>query len=287
MSRTVGEALRWAAERLAAAGVPEPRLDAEYLLAEALGVKRLPMLADKGRALTDREAAAFEQALSRRAAREPLQYILGSQSFMGFPFRTDPRALIPRNDTEALCEEALRHLRPGDRALDLCTGSGALAVALKKLCPGARVVASDLSADALALARENADALGAEVEFRQGDLFAPVAGERFQLVVSNPPYVPETLRGRLQAEVEREPALALFAGPDGLRFYRRIAREAPGHLAPRGRLILEIGDGQGDAVSALLEKEFEEIRVLNDLSGLPRVISAVRREEKGHDGSAV
>ena len=287
MSRTVGEALRWAAERLAAAGVPEPRLDAEYLLAEALGVKRLPMLADKGRALTDREAAAFEQALSRRAAREPLQYILGSQSFMGFPFRTDPRALIPRNDTEALCEEALRHLRPGDRALDLCTGSGALAVSLKKLCPGARVVASDLSADALALARENADALGAEVEFRQGDLFAPVAGERFQLVVSNPPYVPETLRGRLQAEVEREPALALFAGPDGLRFYRRIAREAPGHLAPRGRLILEIGDGQGDAVSALLEKEFEEIRVLNDLSGLPRVISAVRREEKGHDGSAV
>ena len=287
MSRTVGEALRWAAERLAAAGVPEPRLDAEYLLAEALGVKRLPMLADKGRALTDREAAAFEQARSRRAAREPLQYILGSQSFMGFPFRTDPRALIPRNDTEALCEEALRHLRPGDRALDLCTGSGALAVALKKLCPGARVVASDLSADALALARENADALGAEVEFRQGDLFAPVAGERFQLVVSNPPYVPETLRGRLQAEVEREPALALFAGPDGLRFYRRIAREAPGHLAPRGRLILEIGDGQGDAVSALLEKEFEEIRVLNDLSGLPRVISAVRREEKGRDGSAV
>ncbi len=287
MSRTVGEALRWAAERLADAGVPEPRLDAEYLLAEALGVKRLPMLADKGRALTDREAAAFEQALSRRAAREPLQYILGSQSFMGFPFRTDPRALIPRNDTEALCEEALRHLRPGDRALDLCTGSGALAVALKKLCPGARVVASDRSADALALARENADALGAEVEFRQGDLFAPVAGERFQLVVSNPPYVPETLRGRLQAEVEREPALALFAGPDGLRFYRRIAREAPGHLAPRGRLILEIGDGQGDAVSALLEKEFEEIRVLNDLSGLPRVISAVRREEKGHDGSAV
>ena len=287
MSRTVGEALRWAAERLADAGVPEPRLDAEYLLAEALGVKRLPMLADKGRALTDREAAAFEQALSRRAAREPLQYILGSQSFMGFPFRTDPRALIPRNDTEALCEEALRHLRPGDRALDLCTGSGALAVALKKLCPGARVVASDLSADALVLARENADALGAEVEFRQGDLFAPVAGERFQLVVSNPPYVPETLRGRLQAEVEREPALALFAGPDGLRFYRRIAREAPGHLAPRGRLILEIGDGQGDAVSALLEKEFEEIRVLNDLSGLPRVISAVRREEKGHDGSAV
>ena len=283
----MGEALRWAAERLADAGVPEPRLDAEYLLAEALGVKRLPMLADKGRALTDREAAAFEQALSRRAAREPLQYILGSQSFMGFPFRTDPRALIPRNDTEALCEEALRHLRPGDRALDLCTGSGALAVALKKLCPGARVVASDLSADALALARENADALGAEVEFRQGDLFAPVAGERFQLVVSNPPYVPETLRGRLQAEVEREPALALFAGPDGLRFYRRIAREAPGHLAPRGRLILEIGDGQGDAVSALLEKEFEEIRVLNDLSGLPRVISAVRREEKGHDGSAV
>ena len=276
--RTVGQALREAAERLSAANVPEARLDAEYLLAEVLKTGRLSLLIDKGRALTDEEASRLDALTARRASREPLQYILGSQSFMGFPFRTDPRALIPRNDTEALCEEALRHLRPGHRVLDLCTGTGAIAIAMKKLCPGACVTAADVSPDALALARENAAALGADVRFLQGDLFSPVANERFHVVVSNPPYIPNGLRGRLQAEVEREPALALFAGPDGLVFYRRIAEEAPAHLNEKGRLILEIGDGQGNAVAALLAENFASIRILNDLSGLPRVVSAVKKD---------
>ena len=131
MRKTVGEALREAAERLSAAGVPEARLDGEYLLADVLRVNRLALLTDKGRALTEAELSAFDALIARRAAREPLQYILGSQSFMGFPFKTDPRALIPRNDTEALCEEALRHIRTGDSVLDLCTGTGALAIAVK------------------------------------------------------------------------------------------------------------------------------------------------------------
>ncbi len=287
MRKTVGEALRAAAERLAAAGVPEPRLDGEYLLADVLHAHRLALLVNKQRILTEEEESAFEALLARRAAREPLQYILGTQSFMGFPFKTDPRALIPRNDTEALCEEALRHLRPGDAALDLCTGSGILAVVLKKRCPGAAVTATDISPGALALAMENARALDADVRFLRGDLFAPVRGRRFHMIVSNPPYIPETLRGRLQAEVEREPALALFAGVDGLDFYRRIASEAPDHLHPGGRLILEIGDGQGDAVSALLTEAFEGIHVYSDLSGLPRVVSAVKKEGAAHAGSAV
>ena len=158
---TVLEALKAAEKRLQA--IPEPRLDAEYLLAEALETSRLMMLVDKSRTLTEAEEAAFERMVSRREAREPLQYILGCQSFMGFPFKTDPRALIPRNDTEALCEEALRHIRPGDAVLDLCTGTGALGIAIKKLCPGAAVTATDISEAALSLAQENAQALQADV----------------------------------------------------------------------------------------------------------------------------
>ncbi|MBR3020651.1 MAG: peptide chain release factor N(5)-glutamine methyltransferase [Clostridia bacterium] len=269
---TVHEALKKAEKRLC--DIPDTRLDAEYLLAEALHTSRLMMLVDKGRTLTEAEEAAFEAMVARRETREPLQYILGSQSFMGFSFKTDPRALIPRNDTEALCEEALKHTRPGGAVLDLCTGTGALGIAIKKLCPGAAVTATDISSEALSLAKENAEALQAEVRFLQGDLFAPVKAERFDVIVSNPPYIPESLRGHLQAEVEKEPALALFAGSDGLDFYRRIAQEAPERLKPQGWLCLEAGDGEAEAVAALLKKDFHGIRVLPDLNGLDRVVSA-------------
>jgi release factor glutamine methyltransferase len=275
---TVLEALKAAEQRLQE--VPDPRLDAEWLLSEVLGVSRLEMLLNKRRELTEAEAAAYEALLVRREGREPLQYILGSQSFMGFSLKTDSRALIPRNDTEALCEEALKYVRPGGRVLDLCTGSGALAAAIKKLRPGAEVWAADISEAALSLAKENAERLGAEVKFVRGDLFSAVDGEKFHVIVSNPPYIPESLRGGLQAEVEQEPALALFAGDDGLDFYRRIVQEAPAHLLPGGRLCLEIGDGQGAAVKALLYEEFADIQILNDLNGLPRVVSAAVKEEK-------
>ena len=274
---TVLEALKAAEARLSE--IPDPRLDAEWLLSDVLGVSRLEMLLNKRRELTDEETAAYEKLLARREQREPLQYILGSQSFMGFSLKTDPRALIPRNDTEALCEEALKYIRPDGRVLDLCTGSGALAVAIKKLRPGADVIAADVSEAALSLARENAQRLGADVRFVGGDLFSPLTGERFDAIVCNPPYIPDDLRGRLQAEVEREPALALFAGPDGLDFYRRIAKEAPDHLFPGGRLCVEIGDGQKEAVQTLLEERFKDIRVLNDMNGLPRVISAAVKEK--------
>ena len=274
---TVLEALKAAEARLSE--IPDPRLDAEWLLSDVLGVSRLEMLLNKRRELTDEETAAYEKLLARREQREPLQYILGSQSFMGFSLKTDPRALIPRNDTEALCEEALKYIRPDGRVLDLCTGSGALAVAIKKLRPGADVIAADVSEAALSLARENAQRLGADVRFVGGDLFSPLTGERFDAIVCNPPYIPDDLRGRLQAEVEWEPALALFAGPDGLDFYRRIAKEAPDHLFPGGRLCVEIGDGQKEAVQTLLEERFKDIRVLNDMNGLPRVISAAVKEK--------
>lgn len=271
----VFEALNAAQARLAA--VPDPRLDAEYLLASVLALPRLELLLQKRRELTAEEEAAFGALLCRREKREPLQYILGNQPFMGFSFRTDPRALIPRNDTETLCQEALAAVRSGGRVLDLCTGSGALGIALKKLNPSLTVTLTDVSPDALSLARENAHALGADVRMLPGDLFAPVKDEVFDLIVSNPPYIPETLRGRLQAEVEKEPALALFAGADGLDFYRRIAQEAPAHLSPGGKLLLEIGDGQGNAVAALLSPGFQSIALIRDLNGLPRVIRAERK----------
>ena len=256
----MGAALSEAAARLAAAGVPDAALDAEYLLAEVLHCPRLSLRLEKARALTEAQTQAYEALLSRREAREPLQYILGTQPFMGFSLRVDARALIPRNDTETLCEQALFRLRPGQRALDLCTGTGALAIAMKKRCPGAAIVATDISGDALSLARENAAALGAEV--------------RFVLIVSNPPYIPEGLRGRLQAEVNREPELALFAGADGLDFYRRIAADAPGHLQAGGWLLLEIGDTQYDDVAALLAGAFTGVSLVRDMSGLPRVVVA-------------
>lgn len=274
MTATIGAALHAAQARLTAAGVPDAALDAEYLLAEVLHCPRLSLRLEKSQPLTAEQASAFEALLLRREQREPLQYILGTQPFMGFLLRTDSRALIPRNDTEALCEQALLRLQPGQRALDLCTGTGALAIAMKKLCPKADLTATDISLSALALAQENAERLGAEIRFLQGDLFAPVAGEKFHVIVSNPPYIPEGLRGRLQAEVNQEPALALFAGADGLNFYRRIAEQAPAHLQPGGWLLLEIGDTQYPAVSALLSPAFTGISLVQDMSGLPRVVVA-------------
>lgn len=273
----IREALTEAEKRLQNAGVTDARLDAEYLLAEAMKTPRLSLLIEKERALPMETQAVFEKLLSRREKREPLQYILGTQPFMGFELQVDARALIPRNDTEALCERALEMLPPGGKVLDLCTGTGALAIAIKKLRPDAAVTASDVSPDALSLARENAEHLKADVRFLQGDLFAPAAGEAFDLIVSNPPYIPDALRGTLQAEVEKEPALALFGGLDGLDFYRRIAREAPHHLRENGWLLLEIGDGQQENVMQLLQEAFASVACFQDLNGLPRVVQGQKK----------
>ena len=274
---TIREALKKGANRLGKAGVPDARLDAEYLLAELLCLDRLRLIADGGSVLTDEQLKAYEQWLARRERREPLQYILGNQPFMGFMLKTSPAALIPRADTERLCEAALGVLRPGMRALDLCTGTGALAIALKKLCPQAEVSASDLSKDALALAQSNAEALEADIRFYEGDLFSPLQGERFDLIVSNPPYIPQKDLPALQAEVLFEPMMALDGGEDGLGFYRRIAKEAPTHLNPGGYLMLEIGSDQGRSVPQLLAEEgFTAIEVRQDYAGLDRVVMGRR-----------
>ena len=276
---TIREALRRAEELLRAAGVPDARLDAEYLLAYLEDAPRLLVCLTQDTPLSPTREARFFELVARRQTREPLQYILGTQDFMGLTFRVTPDVLIPRADTETLCEQALLCAADGADALDLCTGSGALGIALKSLNPTLHVTATDVSASALQIARENARALCADVRFLQGDLFAPVSGEPFDVIVSNPPYIPAGDMPGLQEEVRFEPRLALLGGADGLDFYRRIIREAPAHLKPGGALLLEVGDGESDAVRALLASSFDA-QTVRDLSGNPRVIVARLKGEQ-------
>lgn len=264
--------------RLASLGVPDAGWDAGWLVAHVLGVSRLQALARGHESLTVAQQEALEQLVLRRLNREPLQYILGETVFMGHVLKCRPPVLIARNDTEALAEQALSRLLPGMRALDLCCGSGAIAVSLKKGCPQAEVLAGDISLEAAQLTRENAAMHGLRVDVRQGDLFAPFAGERFDLICCNPPYIPEKELPGLQDEVQYEPMLALDGGPDGLTFYRRVVAQAPAFLPPGGWLLFEVGDGQAPHVSAMAQVEFDPPTVYDDMNGRPRVWAARRKE---------
>ena len=275
---TCRDALRAASGMLAQAGVSDPAVDAAFLLSHVTGTPHLLLRAEGWRELTQSQLADYQALIDRRCQREPLQYILGTAQFMGVTLRAQPGALIPRNDTETLCEQALARMQGRERVLDLCTGTGALAIAIALQFPGAQVTAADISADALAVARQNIADTGARVTLRQGDLFAAAAGERFDIIVSNPPYITAEEMADLQPEVCREPALALYGGLDGLDFYRRIAREAPDYLSPGGWLLLEIGSAQAEAVSALLAERFEALAVYPDMQGLPRAVAARLRE---------
>lgn len=281
---TVLRLMLWSADYLARKGVERARLDAEYLLAHVLGVGRLEMYMQHERPLEPAELDAFRPLLQRRAAREPLQYILGCQAFRDLDLEVGPGVLIPRPETEQLVEVVLgwarARAREGLTALDIGTGSGAIALALLTEGPFERVVATDPSPAALALAARNgADhAVGDRLELRSGRYYDPVAaGERFDVVVSNPPYVAEGQRTTLAPEIaEWEPAEALFAGPDGLDVLRRIVEGAPGVLRPSGLLALEVGDGQADTVAALVRDcgRCREVAVHRDLAGKERVVAA-------------
>lgn len=263
--------------RLTLADVPDPEVDALALLSEATGVRLMNLRLSAMESLTHEQEERFRSLLLLRAKREPLQYVLGTQCFYGFDFAVDARVLIPRQETETLCEMALAEMKsqPRPRVLDLCTGSGAIAVTLKRLCPAADVTAADLSGDALAVARENAASNQAEIRFVQGDLLAPVTGEHFSLIVCNPPYIESATCDTLQPEVRFEPRLALDGGADGLAFYRRLAAEAPAHLAPCGCLMAEIGDGQAAQVVALMNETgaWTDAAVHRDLYGKQRFVT--------------
>lgn len=266
--------LKRAAEALATAGVPDPQVDAALLLGHVMALSRLQVLLSGDKEPSPDQRQAFDRLLARRLTREPLQYILGSAHFMGHEFLVRPGVLIPRADTEPLAQQALARLRPSHRALDLCTGTGAIAISLKLGCPEADVTASDLSPDALALARDNAARLKADIDLVQGDLLAPFAGQRFDLIACNPPYIPSLELVSLQEEVKREPRLALDGGADGLDLYRRLIAQAPQHLKPGGWLLLEMGDGQQQALEALIRLDFTSAQVYTDAGGLPRVLAA-------------
>lgn len=271
---TIREALRLAAARLEQAGVPDADVDAAYLLASVLKEDTLAMRINGHRELAAPQRAAFDALCDRRAVREPLQYILGETEFMGLTFHVEPGVLIPRADTEILVEKALAWMKPGARVLDIGTGSGAIAVSLAKLGRPAQVTAVDVSDRALEIARRNAERNGAAVEFVKSDCFSALKGQKYDMIVSNPPYISEDEMRGLMPEVTREPELALFGGADGLDFYRRISREAPEYLNEGGCLLFEIGWLQKDAVSALVKAHIGEPFALRDYGQNWRVVGA-------------
>ena len=245
--------LNWTKGYLAEKGVENPRLEAEWMLCEALSLDRVGLYLNFDKPLSDAELAAYRGMVARRAKREPLQYILGSQEFMGMDFEVCPAVLIPRHDTEVLVTEALKRAGETGSILDIGTGSGCVAIAIAKALPEAKVCSVDVSGEALAVARGNAERNGVSIEFHQGSLFEPFAGRRFDMIVSNPPYIPAAELPTLQQEVRGfEPMNALDGGEDGLDFYRRITQQAPEHLNPGGWLIFEVGAGQAPQVLELL-----------------------------------
>ena len=256
------------------------RQDAETLLLHVLRNNKAWLMAHRDDTLPEDQAARFRQLIERRYTGEPIQYITGETEFYGLPFRVTPDVLIPRPETEHLVEKALTLASgfPQLRILDIGTGSGAIAIALAHHLPDAQIIAVDISPAALAIARENADRNGVAIRFLESNLLGAVSGEEFDMIVSNPPYVPTADRDSLSVEVrDHEPALALFAGKDGLDIYRRLIPVAFAALTSGGHLLLEIGYDQSDSIFALLEGTgFTHIEFVPDLQGILRVACAQR-----------
>ena len=274
---TVRALIREGETLLAQKQVLSPKLDSEYLLAEALHVPRLNLLLSPMDEVSEEAEKHYRSLLARRANHEPLQYLLGTEDFYGLTFRVTPHVLIPRADTEALCEKALEVLPENGRVLDLCTGSGALATAIAHNRKDARVFASDLSTDALLIARENAARNHADVTFFQGDLFEPLTGLIFDLIVSNPPYISGEDMHTLQPEVKQEPQMALYGGEDGTDCYFALINGWKSVLRIGGEIVLETGYDTKDAVlSMLTELEYTEVTSKKDLQGIVRVVSGKR-----------
>lgn len=266
--------------RLRDAGVPNPETDAALLLSGLTGRDPLALRTDMDSELLPSLVSTYEELLERREKREPLQYIQGSVSFCGLDFHTDSRALIPRPETALLVYWALEvlssgALTPSPRILDLCCGSGCIGLALKKMYPASHVTLSDLSGPALELARSNALSLGVEASFLQGDLFAPASGQSFDLIISNPPYIPSRECPELQSEVLFEPVSALDGGADGLDFYRRLAVETPSFLSSGGCLMLEAGIHEAGVIKDLLfSGGAVNVEIRKDLSNVDRMLLA-------------
>lgn len=276
--KSIGEILLLAARFLKERGVEHPRRDVEELLASFLRCKRLDLYLHFDLPLEEKELEALRNAIKRRAKGEPLQYILGEMEFFGAQFLLSPAVLIPRPETEILvsivakCFCANEAQEQSTILWDLCCGSGVIGISLKKKFPWLTVVLSDLSKDALAIADQNANKNQVEVTLLAGDLFAPLVGKRADLIICNPPYISAGDFAQISPSVrDFEPKLALVGGEDGLVFYRRLAGEAPAFLNPGGRLYLEIGYDQGEAVSKIFSHEpWKAGRLEQDWAGKDR-----------------
>ena len=276
--KTVSEILKSAQESLDTAKIENPRLDAEILLAHVLGWRRLNLYVDAEKVLPLESVLKFNELINRRLEGIPVAYLVGSKEFMGLSFAVNENVLIPRPETELLTEfvgEYLRGLGGEVTFADLGTGSGAIAVSILKFVKSARACAVDVSSEALEVAKFNAEKFFVDdrLKFYCGDLFEPLT-DKFNAIVSNPPYIPTKDLKTLQREVQREPQLALDGGDDGLEFYRRIISSAPRFLVSGGILAVEIGINQADFVKKLFEQaNFSEIMILKDLSGIERIIA--------------
>ena len=274
---TISDWLNRAKARLTDSGCPDPDIDARWIAEDALGMTRQELLFESDRAIDHGQLAKLESMLDRRCAGEPVQYVLASADFMGLRFQVTHDVLIPRQDTELLAESALIDLRqrPGTPDfLDLCAGSGCVGLSVASLAPHVSVTLSDISREALEVARRNARELGVKADIRHGDLFDAVGRQRFDVIACNPPYIPTADLDGLQREVRFEPRLALDGGADGLDFYRRIAEGVWDHLKPGGALYLEVGIDEAAPVEALLRADprCAETGRKKDLNGIDRVV---------------
>lgn len=298
MSLQVKEMVALAEKQLEDKGISDAKRDSRTLYCFLFGIPESRMILEYQNTVQDRNCEKYFDLIDRRASGEPLQYIVGSTEFMGLKFDVNPSVLIPRQDTETLVEDAISVIKKGELrgvktglrgairdALDLCCGSGAIGVSLSKQFSHLSVTCSDISEDALALAKQNSqhNGTGSNVRFVKGNMFEPFKGRfinrKFDLIISNPPYISSGVIPTLMPEVrEHEPIAALDGGADGLDFYRIIAKEAGEHLKKQGVLMLEIGHDQRDAVMNLLDEsgEFDDIRCCTDLTGKDRIIFAAR-----------
>ncbi len=280
---TIGEIIDRSKQYLAKSQVDSPRLDAEILLCHVLGKERIQLYVHFDQPLQNEELDTYRKLILRRAKGEPVAYIIGRKSFLDFELAVSDAVLTPRPETELLVEEAAAFCKnfTAPRILDIGTGSGAIVLGILSLVAAATAVAVDISPAALQVAADNAHKLGlsSRVDFRRSDVYSALAGEKFQLIVSNPPYIPSGELEKLPREVKKEPRLALDGGADGLDCYRRIIVEAGKFLLPAGLLALEIGIGQGPAVAKLAQENgFAGIRILHDYAGIERIVLLTKEE---------
>ena len=273
--------MKWSEQYFGSHGAETPRLDAEVLLSHLLVEKRIYLYVHFDQPLTADELANYKEMVKRRTAGEPVAYICGEKEFMGLAFKVTPSVLVPQPDTETLVEAAIERLRgkKSPQIADICTGSGAIALALAHYLPETSVAATDISANALEIAKQNAEALdlSERVQFFEGDLLAPLAGETFDAIVSNPPYIPGADIESLPREVRAEPRIALDGGADGLDFYRRLVGDSAALLNDGGFLAVECGDTQAGAITEMAADAFRKTEIIRDLADKERVVVLWKR----------